>query len=44
MRGGQWYYHALLDVFEARLGSAAPVVVALRNALEATYQASSSDN
>jgi (p)ppGpp synthase/HD superfamily hydrolase len=35
--GTRWYYHALLEVFDNRLGSTAPVVGALREALERTY-------
>jgi (p)ppGpp synthase/HD superfamily hydrolase len=38
--GTRWYYDALLEVFETRLGPAAPVVIALRDALEKTYVAS----
>jgi GTP pyrophosphokinase len=36
--GTKWYYGMLLQVFEVRLGRAVPVVVALRDALEATYR------
>jgi hypothetical protein len=35
--GTRWYYHALLEVFDDRLGSTATVVAALREALERTY-------
>jgi len=35
--GTRWYYQTLLTVFRTRLGRTAPVVVALRDALDATY-------
>jgi GTP pyrophosphokinase len=35
--GTKWYYHALLEIFERRLGETTPVVSALREALAKTY-------
>lgn len=36
--GTRWYYHALLDVFSARLGERTALVRALRDALARTYR------